>query len=105
MPFTLKMPKLSPTMEEAMQSLRHAYDMRAHTRGDSPQAEALTPEFIDAYAIVGTPDDCIQRLRPLVALGLDKLCIGGGLRLAETSAGIEAKTLLEKEIIPAVHSF
>jgi len=93
---------VSPTMEKAMQSLHDAYDMHSHTRGDSPQAEVLTPEFIDAYAIVGTPERCIERLKPLVALGLDKICIGGGLRLTETSAGVEAKALLEKEVIPAM---
>ena len=81
--------------------LRHAC---AHPR-EFAQAEALTPEFIDAYAIVGTPDHCIQRLRPLIALGLDS-CIGGGLRLAETSAGIRGETLFwKKKSFRAVHSF
>ena len=61
-----------------LEALRSNYDMRAHTRGDSRQAGTLTDDFVDRFAIVGPPDRCIERLRSLAALGLDKVAISGG---------------------------
>ncbi len=82
--------------------LRRSYDMRAHTRGDSPQAGVLTPEFIDRFAIVGPPKRCIERLRDLAALGLDKVAITGALRgVSETDAAM-SRSLLETEVLPAL---
>lgn len=83
-----------------MQDVRKAYDMRAHTYSDSQQASALTPEFIDHFAIVGDPDHCVQRLQSLAALGLDKVVIGGGRRGADQNDAATAQTLLEREVLP-----
>ncbi len=95
---------VSLEMEKALQTLRAAYDMRKHTRRDSGQAATLTPEFIDHFAIVGAPDHCIERLSSLAALGIDKISLGGNINLTETQAGIEAKALVEKEVIPVMQA-
>lgn len=63
-----------------LEALRSNYDMRAHTRGDSRQAGVLTDDFIDRFAIVGPPERCIERLRALASLGLDKVALSGGTR-------------------------
>ena len=85
-----------------LHNLHDAYDMRAHTRGDSAQAGTLTADFIDRFAVVGTPDQCVVRLRRLGALGLDKIAITGALRgVSETQAAV-SRGLLEKEVLPAV---
>jgi 5,10-methylenetetrahydromethanopterin reductase len=70
-----------------MRGLHDAYDMRAHTRTDSDQASLLDDEFVDAYAVVGDPDACVERLRPLIDLGLDKLVVVGG------TAGVDRDTI------------
>jgi 5,10-methylenetetrahydromethanopterin reductase len=76
------------------------YDMRAHTRSDSPQAAFVTPEFIDRFAIVGSPDECIGRFGRLAELGISKFVLSGvGNRDA---GGIEARALFEKEVLPAL---
>ncbi|MEI7711498.1 MAG: hypothetical protein WCI94_08695, partial [Rhodospirillales bacterium] len=78
------------------------YVMTAHTRGDSRQAGALTPAFIDRFAIAGTPEQCVARLKGLAALGLDKVAMTGALRgVSEDDAAI-SKRLLETEVLPGV---
>lgn len=95
---------VSPAMEKALLTLHGAYDMRMHTRGDSRQAGTLTPEFIDHFAVVGGPDRCIAKLQAIAALGLDKLSLGGNIRLTETAEGRAAKALLEQEVLPAMQA-
>lgn len=95
---------VSPEMAAALETLRAAYDMNKHTHGDSAQAQTLTPEFIDAYAIVGPPEHCIERLKPLAALGLDKVSVSGNLHMSKTEAGREAQALMAAEVLPAAQS-
>jgi 5,10-methylenetetrahydromethanopterin reductase len=85
-----------------LSDLRNAYDMRAHTRGDSRQAGVLTEAFIDRFAVVGPPDRCIARLHGLAALGLDKVALAGSLRGVSETAAAVARRLLETEVVPAM---
>lgn len=85
-----------------LQNLRNAYDMRAHTRGDSPQASVLTEPFIDRFAIAGTPDQCIIRLQRLSGLGLDKVAMTGSMRGVSESDAAQSKHLIETEVLPAL---
>ena len=73
--------------EAVLNSLRENYDMRAHTRGDSRQAGVLTPDFIERFAVVGTPDRVVAKLRGLAGLGLDKVAIRGSLRGVQPDGG------------------
>ncbi|HBK05098.1 MAG TPA: hypothetical protein DDZ81_04455 [Acetobacteraceae bacterium] len=85
-----------------LHQLHDSYDMRAHTRGDSAQAGTLTPDFIDRFAVVGTPDQCVDRLRRLAELGLDKIAITGALRGVSETGAAASRVLLEREVLPAV---
>ena len=96
---------ISPAMEKAMHTLRAAYDMNKHTDGDSAQAATLTPEFIDAYAIVGPPDICLLKLEALAKLGLDKIAASGGLAMHKTPDGQAARALMAAEVLPAAKPF
>jgi 5,10-methylenetetrahydromethanopterin reductase len=60
---------LNDDNRKVLQDLRRAYDMRKHTQGDSRQAGVLTPDFIDRFAIVGSPAQCVERLQGLAAQG------------------------------------
>ncbi len=82
-----------------LHDLRNSYDMKAHTRGDSRQAGTLTAPFIDRFAVVGTPDQCIARLLGLAALGLDKVAMSGGMRGASAEDAAVSKRLLETEVL------
>jgi 5,10-methylenetetrahydromethanopterin reductase len=91
-----------PSISDALQTFRDAYDMREHSKNDSPQAAALTPELTDYFAIVGAPNACIERLGELADLGLDKLLIAGNFRVADTAEGREAQLLFEDAVLPAL---
>ncbi len=85
-----------------LHELRNSYDMKAHTRADSRQASVLTPDFIERFAVVGTPDRVTARLKGLAALGLDKVAITGSLRGVPEADAAESKRLLETEVLGAV---
>ena len=83
-----------------LEQLHHRYDMRAHTRADSQQAQLLTDDFIDRFAIAGPPEHCVARLRELEGLGLDKLAISGPTAGADPEQARVAAALLEREVLP-----
>jgi len=81
---------------KVLEALIGNYDMKAHTRGDSRQATTLTDDFVDRMAIVGPPERCVERLRELKALGLDKVAISGATRGAsEADAAVGRKLVAE----------
>jgi len=85
-----------------LEALRSNYDMKAHTQGDSRQAGTLTDDFIDRFAIVGPPDRCIERLRSLEALGLDKVAISGGARGVAVEDVAAARDLTARHVLPGM---
>ena len=89
---------------EVLEALHSNYDMKAHTRGDSRQATTLTDDFVDRMAIVGPPDRCIERLRALAKLGLDKVAISGATRGASVEDAAVGRELLVKHVLPAMHT-
>ena len=93
---------VSAVDRSVLEALHHNYDMKAHTRGDSRQAGTLTDDFIDRFAIVGPPDRCIERLRSLAALGLDKVAISGGMRGAPPEHIPLGRELVVKHVLPGM---
>lgn len=91
---------LPEAQRQTLRALHDQYDMRAHTRGDSRQAGLLNEAFIDQYAVVGPPNRCIERLRALSNLGLDKVILSLGWRT--NAVGQESRALLEQEVLPAL---
>ena len=91
---------MSPEAAQALQGLYDTYDMNKHTHDDSRQASGLPTDFIDHFGVIGTPEKCIEKLRSLIAIGLDKLFFGVMFRLVQTQEGRTAKALMEKEILP-----
>ena len=87
-----------------LHDIRNAYDMKAHTHNESRQASVLTPDFIDRFAVVGTPDQVTRRLQGFAALGLDKVALTGAMRGISRPDVQQSKALLEKEVIPALHA-
>ena len=91
-----------PDERDAYAAVHDAYDMTRHTQVGSPQAGTLTPEFIDRFGVVGTPETCVRRLRELLELGLDKLIVTGPTLGADPA---EARAALERfasEVLPAL---
>ncbi len=87
---------------EVLETLRSNYDMKQHTRADSRQAGTLTDDFVDRFAIVGPPERCIERLKSLARLGLDKVSLSGGTRGASAEDAALSRRLMVTEVIPAM---
>jgi 5,10-methylenetetrahydromethanopterin reductase len=83
-----------------LQDVRGAYDMRAHTRAGSPQAERLTGAFAEGFAVLGPAECCVAKLRELVALGLDHLVIVGPSLGADPAEARTAQRRFVTEVLP-----
>ena len=87
---------------ETMAKLIETYDMTHHTQAGSRQAEALSPEFIDRFGIVGSPEACADKLNDLVAMGLDKLIIVGPSLGSDRDKALAAMARFPAEVLPLV---
>lgn len=95
-----------PQSEEDARNLgavRSGYDMTQHGVADAREkiiGAALTPEFVQRFAIVGPPEHCIARLLELAAVGIERFVIvGPGFHPEATYDG---RSLFAQEVIPAV---
>ncbi len=85
---------------EVLDALHERYNMNEHGRGDAQQVSAMTPEFIDRFAVVGDPAQCLDRLAELQELGLDKLAVNGPTFITKSPEAQEALELFEAEVLP-----
>lgn len=87
-----------------LQEVHAAYDMREHTRAGSPQAERLTAEFTDGFAVLGPVEHCVARLQALIGLGLHHVVVVGPSLGADPAAGRAAHRRFVDEVLPALRS-
>lgn len=80
---------------------RAAYDMTHHMESGTSHAAAITPELIDRFGIAGPPDECIERIRAVQALGFDRLVIPGQLMGNAPSQEVARRLLLD-EVLPNI---
>jgi 5,10-methylenetetrahydromethanopterin reductase len=78
------------------------YDSNQHLRNDATHTAALTGEFIDRFAVTGTPDRVIERLTQLAALGIDRFVVTGPGFGADRDDARLASQLLTSEVLPAL---
>ena len=89
---------------DVMRSVRQAYDMQLHTRASSPQAKALTPEFIDRFGAVGRPDVVADRLRALVDLGIERIIAVGPAAPFLRDEAADAARCFAEDVLPGVRA-
>jgi 5,10-methylenetetrahydromethanopterin reductase len=90
---------VSAAERQSLERLAQAYDMKTHALGGA-QAEALDPEFMDSFAILGNSTHCLERLQEIAALGFDRLQIATALPHLEQ--GQESHDITVREILPAL---
>jgi 5,10-methylenetetrahydromethanopterin reductase len=92
-------------MAENMDAIRSGYDMTkhgVHNAKDRIVGGGMTPEFVKRFAIVGSPDHCIERLLALRAVGLERfVVVGPGFYPPEWG---EAGKLFVTEVMPALRA-
>ena len=85
---------------QTLEELHRCYDMNHHFQHDSPQSRTLPPEFIDRYAIIGSPVYCSERLAELLTLGISRFLVSttpGGVACPLTA---KLRSRFAKEVLP-----
>jgi 5,10-methylenetetrahydromethanopterin reductase len=83
-----------------LDKLHDAYDMREHTRADSPQAATLDHAFMDRFGIVGPPAYCVERLQELASIGVGRVVIVGPSLGADPAEAAAASARFADEVLP-----
>jgi len=85
----------------SLENLAQTYDLTQHARAGHG-VPALDDAFVDAYAIVGPPAECVERLQALVDLGLERFVVSHiPIELPEHD---EVQQLFVEEVMPALRS-
>lgn len=87
--------------KRTFQGIHAAYDMTVHSRSHTPQAALLTSAFAREFGIFGRPAHCIERLRALAALGIERFVVVGPSRDADRAEVGRAEQRFATEVMPA----
>lgn len=95
---------LDESDRRVVEAVARDYDLAGHGRHDGRHVAHLTDDFVDRYAVVGTPDRCADRLAGLAALGLDRLLLveGADPRLPDDQR--RAHHHLVTDVLPALRA-
>jgi 5,10-methylenetetrahydromethanopterin reductase len=83
------------------EAISRTYDMNHHG-GQGYQTEQLTDEFIDSFAIVGSPQQCAERIIELHELGVSSIMLAPPLGDAEADDIRDGYRRLVDEVLPLV---
>jgi 5,10-methylenetetrahydromethanopterin reductase len=78
------------------------YDSNMHLVNHAPHTAALAPDFVDRFAVVGDPDECVRRLQELAALDLSRFVLTGAAFGADRGGAKGATELVVQEVLPAL---
>lgn len=78
------------------------YDSNVHLQNRAAHTGALEPAFVDRFAVVGPPEECIARLQELAALGVDRFVLTGPAFGADRDDARLANQLVTAEVLPAL---
>jgi 5,10-methylenetetrahydromethanopterin reductase len=90
---------------ENFHAIRVGYDMTKHGSISERKrliGKSLTPDFVRRFAVVGTPDECVERLLDLASRGLQRFFVVGPGFYPESWG--EARNLFAREVIPALRA-
>ena len=78
------------------------YDSNLHLVNTAPHAAGLDADFVDRFAVVGPPQECVRRLDELAALGIERFVITGVSFGADAEQARRADQLVREEVLPAL---
>ena len=84
-------------MRRVTSRLQTEYDTAHHSQGEAPHARIIDQDFIDWFAVAGTVDEVVERLAPIVKLGLSHIYFAGGRAFGTRGA-------LAQEVLPALRA-
>lgn len=90
----------SAESKRVLSDIHRAYDMKDHFRDTSAQAQVLTPEFVDSYAVIGDPGLCADRLQRILGLGVTRLMVSTAARGADRDLGAHYRAEFATKVLP-----
>ena len=82
--------------QEVLTAVHESYDVSNHS-----STATLPVEFVDRYAIVGPPEECIRRIQQVIDLGIERLVLFGPTVDAVNGDNKLAADLMVREVLPA----
>lgn len=76
------------------------YDMSRHGRPDATHAALLGEDFIDDFAVVGSVEECTEKLASLARLGLDRLIMVCPNPFGGDPEAASSRQLLSRAVLP-----
>ena len=80
------------------------YDDYHHGLEHAAQAQTLTGNFLRRFCVIGGPEECVERLRRLIGLGLSHVTVVGGSRDLDVAVRQRSDRLVAEEVLPALRS-
>lgn len=93
----------TPRQRELLEKLAEKYDVNAHGKVGE-HSSVLDDEFIDQFAVVGSPSHCIERMQEIMGLGLSRFNILNGSLLPDDEDASLSKKLLSGKVLPALQA-
>ncbi len=87
-----------------IQRLAAAYDERSHGLASADHATLLPDDFLERFTVVGPPEHCVERLRDLLARGLERIVAVPASRDADPDAVSASNERFAREVLPAVRA-
>ncbi|MGI8585496.1 MAG: LLM class flavin-dependent oxidoreductase [Thermoleophilaceae bacterium] len=91
---------LSAVTREGIDRLAAGYDESRHGQADAPHARQLEDDFVDRFALVGPPEEVVERLTELAALGIERVVVVPGSLDADPGAVGEANACFAERVLP-----
>jgi 5,10-methylenetetrahydromethanopterin reductase len=91
---------LDAASKEVVAEVGRRYDSNVHLRNSAPHTEALLPEFVDRFAVVGSPSVCADRIMALHLLGVERFVVTGASFGADRDDARTSHELIARELLP-----
>lgn len=96
---------LPPELKELAIRMKSGYDMARHAQNEGAHLQMVDDDFVDWFSICGPPAKCLDRLQPLIAMGLDHIYLLGGSPVqsphgARQEAMIGQTRLFAEQVMP-----
>jgi 5,10-methylenetetrahydromethanopterin reductase len=83
-----------------VEPLSTGYVERDHGLGTAGHSGLLPDEFLDRFAVIGSPDQVVERLRQLSELGIERFILVPASRDAYPALVAQSNELLAREVLP-----
>jgi 5,10-methylenetetrahydromethanopterin reductase len=91
---------LSTVTRAGIAALAEGYEPARHATAAAPQAVGLSGDFIDRFAVVGTADDVVARLRELEAIGIERVIVVAGSLDADPADVAASNDRFAADVLP-----